>query len=64
MATQLVNKEDLLTNLPGEWPQDLLPEIQHQVKASRRKVVVLDDDPTGTVAQGLQLVIPVTLLMD
>ncbi len=43
-----VNKEDLLTNLPGEWPQDLLPEIQHQVKASRRKVVVLDDDPTGT----------------
>jgi uncharacterized protein YgbK (DUF1537 family) len=45
---QFINKEDLLTNLPGEWPQDLLPEIQHQVKASRRKVVVLDDDPTGT----------------
>jgi uncharacterized protein YgbK (DUF1537 family) len=26
----------------------VLPEIQAQVKASRRKVVVLDDDPTGT----------------
>ena len=27
---------------------DLLPQIQKQVKASKCKVVVLDDDPTGT----------------
>jgi uncharacterized protein YgbK (DUF1537 family) len=41
-------KNSLLADLPGEWPADLLPAIQQQVKASRRKVVVLDDDPTGT----------------
>ncbi len=41
-------KTDLLASLPREWPDDLLPEIQREVKASRRKVVVLDDDPTGT----------------
>jgi len=29
-------------------PEELLPKIQQQIKASRRKVVVLDDDPTGT----------------
>jgi uncharacterized protein YgbK (DUF1537 family) len=39
---------DLLNSLPSEWPDDLLPEIQRRVKASQRKVVVLDDDPTGT----------------
>jgi uncharacterized protein YgbK (DUF1537 family) len=41
-------KQDFLTGLPDEWPEDVLPEIQGQVTASRRKVVVLDDDPTGT----------------
>jgi uncharacterized protein YgbK (DUF1537 family) len=41
-------KEDLLRSLPPEWPQDLLPPIRKQVGASGRKVVVLDDDPTGT----------------
>lgn len=41
-------KQDLLASLRPEWPEDVLPEIQAQVKTSRRKVVVLDDDPTGT----------------
>jgi len=41
-------KEDFLASLPDEWPEDVLPEIQAEVKASRRKVIVLDDDPTGT----------------
>jgi len=41
-------RKELLASLPAEWPEDLLPGIQAQVKASRRKVVVLDDDPTGT----------------
>jgi uncharacterized protein YgbK (DUF1537 family) len=41
-------KEEFLASLGEEWPGDLLPEIQQQVKTSRRKVVVLDDDPTGT----------------
>jgi uncharacterized protein YgbK (DUF1537 family) len=47
MTPTRVNKNDLLNNLPQECPNDLLPEIQRQVKASQRKVVVLDDDPTG-----------------
>jgi uncharacterized protein YbjT (DUF2867 family) len=34
--------------LPDEWPQDLRPAIKKQVSAGGRKVVVLDDDPTGT----------------
>ncbi len=43
-----LRKEEFLPGLPHEWSPDLLPEIQQQVKASGRKVVVLDDDPTGT----------------
>ena len=41
-------KVEFVASLPEEWSDDLLPEIQQQVKASGRKVVVLDDDPTGT----------------
>jgi uncharacterized protein YgbK (DUF1537 family) len=48
MGDGRINKQELLDRLPDEWPEDLLPEIQQQIKASRRKVVVLDDDPTGT----------------
>jgi uncharacterized protein YgbK (DUF1537 family) len=43
-----INKHETLHSLPAEWPVDLLAAIQDQVTASRRKVVVLDDDPTGT----------------
>jgi uncharacterized protein YgbK (DUF1537 family) len=43
-----INKEDLLNSLPPEWPEDLLPIIQEMVDASGTKIVVLDDDPTGT----------------
>ena len=42
------SKAELLLALPAEWPVDLLPTIQAQVAASGRKIVVLDDDPTGT----------------
>lgn len=41
-------KGDLLASLPHEWAEDLLPKIRRQVNLSQRKVVVLDDDPTGT----------------
>ena len=37
-----------LSNLPQQWREDLLPHIQEQIRDSRRKVIVLDDDPTGT----------------
>jgi len=34
--------------LPPEWPEDLLPAIQAAVAARGEKVMVMDDDPTGT----------------
>ena len=43
-----VNKTELFASLPAPWSQDLLPEIRAAVASSRRKLVVLDDDPTGT----------------
>jgi uncharacterized protein YgbK (DUF1537 family) len=43
-----INKDDLLRTLPPEWPQDLRPLIRKQVRESNTKIVVLDDDPTGT----------------
>ncbi|MGB0387405.1 MAG: four-carbon acid sugar kinase family protein [Ardenticatenaceae bacterium] len=44
----ILNKNEVLGGLPSEWPVSLLPEIQQAVRASPCKVVVLDDDPTGT----------------
>jgi hydroxypyruvate isomerase/uncharacterized protein YgbK (DUF1537 family) len=43
-----LTKAKLLGSLPREWPRDLLQEIAATVHASRQKIVVLDDDPTGT----------------
>lgn len=48
MNERPVGKVDLLQGLPREWPVDLRPEIIREVAAGRCKVVVLDDDPTGT----------------
>src|SRR5262245_51947924 len=42
--SQRVKRADLFATLPQDWPEDTLPAIQ----ASGEKVVVLDDDPTGT----------------
>jgi len=48
MPAAVVSKTDHLAGLPPEWPEDLLAGIQTRVGASGRKIVVLDDDPTGT----------------
>ena len=48
MEHNRIQKHKLLNSLPPEWPIDLFPEIRAQVEASKRTVVVLDDDPTGT----------------
>jgi len=48
MDVNRIPKHDFLARLPDPWPVDLAPEIQARVKASRRKVVILDDDPLGT----------------
>jgi uncharacterized protein YgbK (DUF1537 family) len=38
----------LSQSLPSEWPEDLLPGICQHVAEDSQKIVVLDDDPTGT----------------
>ncbi len=43
-----ISKAALFEGLPPVYPDSLLSEIQRRVKESQRKVVVLDDDPTGT----------------
>jgi len=48
MPAAIVPKTDPLACQPPEWPEDLLGHIQDRVHAAGRKVVVLDDDPTGT----------------
>lgn len=45
---QRVNKAALIASLPAEWAHDLMPEIQRLLRETKQKVVVLDDDPTGT----------------
>jgi uncharacterized protein YgbK (DUF1537 family) len=48
MPAAIVSKTDRLASLHPEWPEDLLPDIQARIATSGRKIVVLDDDPTGT----------------
>jgi uncharacterized protein YgbK (DUF1537 family) len=43
-----VTLSSLLTDLPPEWPEDLLPGIAAATASRRETIVVLDDDPTGT----------------
>lgn len=37
-----------LENLPAEWPKDPVPEIQTCLQENKEKLVVIDDDPTGS----------------
>jgi len=48
MAAVVLHKDACLASLPPEWPEDLLPGIQARVSTADQKVVILDDDPTGT----------------
>ncbi|MDQ3397359.1 MAG: hypothetical protein M3511_06215, partial [Deinococcota bacterium] len=43
-----VIKASFLKSLPPLWPEDILPQIAAKLRASATKIVVLDDDPTGT----------------
>ena len=47
MNLSKVRKEDLFESFPSPWKTDLFEEIKAIVKAMERKVVVIDDDPTG-----------------
>jgi uncharacterized protein YgbK (DUF1537 family) len=41
-------KSEMMAGLPPPWAGDALAAIRRKLKASRRSLVVLDDDPTGT----------------
>ena len=43
-----LNYSDMISNLPPEWKEDILPSIRADAISSGRTVIVLDDDPTGT----------------
>jgi uncharacterized protein YgbK (DUF1537 family) len=47
--TSRLSKSALFATLPPPWPEDLRPQIRAAVAAQREhKLVVIDDDPTGT----------------
>jgi uncharacterized protein YgbK (DUF1537 family) len=43
-----IPRSQLLAQLMPEWPTDPLPAIQEEIERSQRKLVVIDDDPTGS----------------
>jgi len=43
-----IAKEELFSRLPSPWPESLLQSIRARVEAQGQRLVVLDDDPTGT----------------
>ena len=48
MQIQRLPLQETLQSLPPEWDDDLLPHIEAALKASERKIVILDDDVMGT----------------
>ncbi len=48
ISPQPVDKARAFAALPPEWPHDPLPQIRDMLRQTRQKVVILDDDPTGT----------------
>jgi uncharacterized protein YgbK (DUF1537 family) len=46
--TETISYDSISSDFPAPWESDLLPQIRSELEASRRKVVILDDDPTGT----------------
>lgn len=48
MSTSVMTLDRLRENLPPVWPHDLAESISNAVAESSAKLVVLDDDPTGT----------------
>ena len=59
MQPQRLPIQRTLQSLPPEWDDDPLPHIDAALKASGRKVVILDDDVMGT-----QSVHDISVLMD
>ncbi|MYE54320.1 MAG: hypothetical protein F4X34_03880, partial [Chloroflexi bacterium] len=59
MQIQRLPIRETLQSLPPEWRDDPLPHIDAALKASGRKIVILDDDVMGT-----QSVHDIAVLMD
>ena len=45
---KILHRDTFFATLPDEWQTDLMPEIQGMIAEKNSKIVVLDDDPTGT----------------
>lgn len=43
-----IRQAELFGALPPPWPEDLRPAIQAALKGQNAKLVILDDDPTGS----------------
>lgn len=48
LDNQPIPKSVLFDGLPAEWKQGFKEAIRKHIEADRIKIVVLDDDPTGT----------------
>ncbi len=48
MKPERILISEAMRQLPPEWPVDLLPEIRTLVEQTGVKLVILDDDPTGS----------------
>lgn len=48
MNEQPILKAELFAELPPVWPESLLPQIRARAQEQGQRLVVLDDDPTGT----------------
>ena len=48
MNEQPILQAELFATLPPVWPESLLPQIRARVEEQGQRLVVLDDDPTGT----------------
>lgn len=59
MQTHCLHIHETLRSLPPEWDDDPLPHVDAALKASGRRIVILDDDVMGT-----QSVHDIAVLMD
>ena len=59
MQSQRLPIQETLCSLPPQWGDDPLPQIDAALKASGRKIIILDDDVMGT-----QSVHDIAVLMD
>ncbi len=48
MTETVITHAELMATVPPPWPDDPFPALRQAVQQSKTKLVVLDDDPTGT----------------